>query len=342
MICKLKIDTHSVSLHDERMGIAVVTTRNEDKNLCTEASKVLSLEGVSIGDAEELTAYLAKDPNSIILWDLDHPEATVPTHPISIQRVSTVLKKHAKLERVLGISDNELTTMPYLANVRIFDHHLFRRELAGSSYLIARLLESILIGIPAGIERFFQEGVKVQKLALESSAQRKTLVEAVNKTLEKTSLPSRLNILISQYTDELLMNAIFDAPRKDGVFYKKNSDRTSDFVLDPLETVALEFAVGQEYLSVCVRDQFGSMTKEAFMKSVWKNFVRDSYKPAQGTPAAGLGIYGILQSGLSLSYICEPGVCTEAYLFAPTVKNIKAMRKSFRFWSAVYSGKNDV
>ena len=71
------------------------------------------------------------------------------------------------------------------------------------------------------------------------------------------------------------------------------------------------------------------------MSYIRRNYEKQDYKMRDTDPGAGLGLYGVLQSGLSLLFITRPASRTEVILFFPVLKSFKNFRTSFRFFSFI-------
>src|SRR5690606_17614161 len=125
---------------------------------------------------------------------------------------------------------------------------------------------------------------------------------------------------------ELVMNCIFDAPVDDkGVQFKKHLDRSQNLVLSSHEAVEIQIAFSDQYFGICVADQFGTLKKETVLRFIRQDFKNSEFK-MEGEKKGGLGLNGIIQSGLSLLFICRPKVRTEVMLFFPRVKNFRDFR----------------
>ena len=103
------------------------------------------------------------------------------------------------------------------------------------------------------------------------------------------------------------------------------------------EHVSVELAETEDYIGICVADKFGSLKKSLVLKFLGKDYQSTEYVPRTDDPGAGLGILGIIQSGLSLLFVSKPGVRTEVMLFFPRSPNYKQFKMGFRFVSLLSS-----
>ena len=152
--------------------------------------------------------------------------------------------------------------------------------------------------------------------------------------MSKLSINDRVAAKVAQATDELLMNAIFDAATdRDGKHTRHLLDRKARFDFAGREQVDLEAASCDEYLGICVTDYFGSLGIESVMMCLGQHYHDQDYKPRKTGPGAGLGIYGIIESGLSLVFVSEPLKRTDVLLFFPRADSFKEFKSGFRFSS---------
>jgi hypothetical protein len=102
------------------------------------------------------------------------------------------------------------------------------------------------------------------------------------------------------------------------------------------EVVVVEMAASDQYMGICVIDQFGSIDSQTVFQGL-KRYLTNA--PIEPDPfkglSSGFGFGGILQSGLNLMIACQPGKRTEASIFFPVNGSFKEFRSSFRFFSVV-------
>jgi hypothetical protein len=99
-------------------------------------------------------------------------------------------------------------------------------------------------------------------------------------------------------------------------------------------------AVCDQYLGICVIDQFGSITPTHVFRTLRAYFNNEASLGDVFTSAdSGFGMNGILQSGLSLKIACEPKKRTESLIFFPVAQSFRDFKTSFRFFGAVEVGK---
>jgi hypothetical protein len=304
----------------------VVSHRNEDLKLGQYLAANHQFAVRQTLDVPVLTHLMAENPQSIVLWDGENP--------ILCEQLARVLQDNLAAQRVFVITDNALNTYPHLFRVACFSHHLFRRFSGPALEIYSRLATGALLKHPFGLHNYFSEGLSSQKIQILHSTHRSAAVQAVQNYLSKMKVTGRLASLVARSTDELLMNAIFDAPINiKGEPYRRKSSRDADFELIGREQVQVEVIATPDYIGVSVADQFGTLNKDVLLGFLGTNWQKEIYRPRASEPGAGIGLNGTIQAGLSLLFVSRPGVRTEVMLFFPTTENYKEFRDGFRFLS---------
>jgi len=279
---------------------------------------------------------LMEFPQTIVFWDVDHKKAGSDTDPLSAKAVGLTLLREIAPDRVFAISDVPLNRMAYLLNMPAFGHHIYRNYEGPAAEICSRLAMACIAQDPFSSERYLPEGSKFQKIWLKNSDQKGAAIEAVSNVFNRLGMPPRLGTMATQGADELLMNAIFDAPvDEDGNYCQRMVERNHSILLVGRAQVELEIGIGDQYVMISVSDLFGSIKKEVVQSLIRNDYTKVSYRPRESDPGAGLGIYGMIQSGLSLLFVCKPGSLTKVTIFVPRVHNFRSFRTGFRFCSFI-------
>jgi hypothetical protein len=316
-------------------ALITVTDRDEDARFGETVAEIAGLTPFQAKRHNELRKLIKDNPDCVIFWDIDHKDAAEVSSPLSISNVGNVLRGTIESERIFVLSTQPLNTTPYVFNIPIFGHHIYRQYAHPAPQMYAALVRACRDNSPFGLAFYLPKNNVPKKIVLKFARERRALVEAIQNLLTKANLPPNLCSLASQATDELLMNAIFDAPYQDGKHYKRQIERSADFELKGRESVELEFSATAGFIGICVRDNFGALKKDVVLGYIRKDYEKQDYKVKEDDPGAGLGVYGILQSGMSMLFACKPNVRTEVMIFIPAVTSMKQFRTQFRFFSFV-------
>jgi len=141
--------------------------------------------------------------------------------------------------------------------------------------------------------------------------------------LSGQGVKNRVAALVAQSTDELILNAIFNAPvDREGKRYKQYVPKDSELELDQDHEIQVAMATAEHYMAICVRDQFGSLPRERIIDAFAGKKIQT-------------GLSRTLQGGISILFICKPKVRTEVMLFFRLTDNYKDFKKSFHFLGTV-------
>jgi hypothetical protein len=119
---------------------------------------------------------------------------------------------------------------------------------------------------------------------------------------------------IESVTDELLMNALYDAPAiHHGSSRHARVEKRADTLRPAEEAALLHYASDGRYLAVSVRDDYGELHKDAILEHVSRaRAERGRPLLSQSeTGGAGLGIYFILSAATRFIANIQPGERTE-------------------------------
>lgn len=322
--------------------IILASERKEDfdffSNLCKAAGKTLQ----TAQSWRTISELLIANPSAFVVWDADHAGADNEAHPLSATMIRTTLgdfpNSYALTSKPINLYDNLFSALP---DKRVhYQNNILRRYEPATATLIKSLFSTDHDEGPFGLARFFSPTTRIQKIVLHHSDERTAASNAMESFLEKSGMTLKIAAKIAQASDELLMNAIFSAPRdKIGNATRQNLVRTAKFPFSEGETVELETALADDYAGLCVTDRFGSLQEENVVKFLGQNFQTHDYMLRKYGSGAGLGMYGIVQSGLSLFFRVMPGKRTDAMIFFKRTASVKEFKTGFQFTAAYFSNR---
>lgn len=178
--------------------------------------------------------------------------------------------------------------MPLLAEELIVTaHKLIRRDLFG-------------------MEKYLLWGTAPSRAVLTRASHRSALVERVADAVRTTGQSPRVASMAMLITDELLSNAVHNAPIDEtGHHYRRELPRDVEIELDERHHVELRWACDARYLAIEVTDRFGSLDRETILRSLSKSDVRET------GGGAGMGIALTYRSCDHLVFNLAPGKRTE-------------------------------
>ena len=206
-------------------------------------------------------------------------------------------------------------------------------EEAGSFY--GRIMKAQELQNGRTIENFLGEEGGVQPLFIERSGQKQDAVEAIRNYLAQGQVPLRVANTIANISDELLMNALYDAPGDEfGRPIYAVTARDADRPLQGREQVDIKLGFDGTFFAIAVTDQFGNLDRARLLNHISINYKDTEYKLRKGGAGAGLGLATVLQTGGSLIYHCEEGRKTEAIFVTRIFENYRDFKSQFRFFAA--------
>lgn len=163
-----------------------------------------------------------------------------------------------------------------------------------------------------GIEKYFAWGVDLRTLELSRSSEKDQVLREVEAYARELSVHPRL---IGQYctvTDELITNAVFNAPvDANGRPRFLHLARQTDVDLGPGEEIEIKLCSDGRRLGISVADPFGSLTQERLLEYLAKCFRKGEDQIDDKPGGAGLGFYYIFESLTQFVVNISPGRRTE-------------------------------
>jgi len=209
----------------------------------------------------------------------------------------TVVTPHAAL--------SDLTS--YLRDDRV-NHVVVGDELEQGVFVTA---QKLLTGDIFGIEKYLPAGTPVHYARLRDFAGRGRAIDTVLSFAEEARMRRQVRTAIGAVCEELLMNALYDAP-VDATGRQMFAD------IDPHDRkdtrsprpVSIRYAATDQAFAVAVRDRFGRLAKNTILSYIEKCI----HSPSQidrKTYGAGLGLYLVANAAASYVVNVAYGIATE-------------------------------
>lgn len=315
--------------------IVLVSRNAVDYLFAEKVSKNLGVRFARAESKDQLHEILCANLGCFILWDYDSVLEKRPEDSRLNMDLMHYFEKHRVWHRVFAISSHPLRDSIVPGNFHLFSKYILRNFTIEATKVYSYIIHNILLTNPFESHATGIDDLQIQKTRITNSARKKATLEALSIILEKKTIPKRIASSIIRATDELILNAVYDAPiDQKGKHYKHSLDRALEFDLSRKEEVEIELISTQTFLQISVTDFFGSLEKEDFIPLLAKNFAKQEISGDEDSVRAdrGLGLYQILNSGLSLQVVIEEGKRTRMSLVVPWVANVRELRESFRFF----------
>jgi hypothetical protein len=166
-----------------------------------------------------------------------------------------------------------------------------------------------------GLEKYLNWGVDVKEYIITSSQNRSQYLEVVESELIKAGVVTSHIRNAMMITDEILMNAIYDAPvdRKTGLSKYNHLSRRVAVELEPTEYGKLRFAFDGATIALSVDDPFGALKRETitrYLKSCFDGHF-GKINEHEGKGGGGMGLFQIISTADLMIINIKPGERTE-------------------------------
>lgn len=209
-------------------------------------------------------------------------------------RLFDQVKIHAPNAEQIAIFDERLEIFYPKLIVRAYPRSLIAdnkplniRELVAT---VQKLLTKQIFGLdPYGIE-------PQEPITIKGSQEKDGAIERVLNYFASHKVPPRVLENVSLILQELINNAIYDAPVNDKGERKYSSQKRSPSVLlEPKEQPILQFGINSSSLGVSVSDNFGTLQQKTFFTFVNRCFSEKKIIEEEGK-SAGLGLFLVFKS----------------------------------------------
>jgi hypothetical protein len=195
----------------------------------------------------------------------------------------------------------------YLRDDRI-NHVVVGEELDRGVFVTA---QKLLTGDIFGIEKYLPEGTPVQYARLRDFEGRGKAIDTVLDFAEKANMRRQVRSAIGQVCEELLMNALYDAPvDEQGKAVFAEVDPHERVHTKSPRPVSIRFAATESMFAVAVRDRFGRLAKNTILSYIEK-CIKSPNQIDRKTYGAGLGLYLVANAAASYIVNVAYGIATE-------------------------------
>jgi hypothetical protein len=162
-----------------------------------------------------------------------------------------------------------------------------------------------------GVTPYLLAGAPVHEVPVRTTEDKEAALNQIVAFAESMDLGGEKLRRVELATEELLMNALYDAPRNEGGAPRNaHIDRRLSVALGQEETILMRYGCDGQTLAVAVADPFGSLTKQAVTERLRK--VADGVpRPQPGVAGAGLGLVMTYSVANQLIFSVSPGKLTE-------------------------------
>jgi CheY-like chemotaxis protein len=194
------------------------------------------------------------------------------------------------------------------------DHLIGRDEAVDEEELVVTSAKLLKGSDLFGLEKYLTWGVPVREVAIASYDEKRTAIRDVTDYAREVGCRRQLVARIETVSDELLMNALYDAPAQRfgcrPLFQGKGRPGAGP-VTD--ECATLRYACDGKNFAVAVRDNYGELRKSNILDHLARAKAEKGLPRLTGEEGGGggLGLYFILNSVTRFIANIQPGRATE-------------------------------
>lgn len=197
------------------------------------------------------------------------PALVVMDHRIMVdpegQRFVQVAAQHGVSSCVVLMTEHDARDLPLLMENGALTNLLSNPMPVLAEELTVTALKLLRNDI-FGLEKYMSWGVGARTYEIDNTLHRSDVVEAITRDAREFGLGPRVASLATLVADELLSNAIYNAPvDAQGNHHRSSESRDSERVLQGRERVRLRYACDARYLAIEVTDHWGSIDRKTIL-----------------------------------------------------------------------------
>lgn len=165
-----------------------------------------------------------------------------------------------------------------------------------------------------------------RKALLTSASRREARFERIRTFFENQAVPSRTIETMLDASEELVMNALYDAPLEAG-YFERAYQRSEDVELPDHLACEISYGVDGDTAFVCLRDPFGSLTRPRLLETLNRcKADGGNVELDDSRGGAGLGLWRIISGASTLAIHVIPGTLTEIFVGFSITEGRKGLR----------------
>jgi hypothetical protein len=170
----------------------------------------------------------------------------------------------------------------------------------------------VLAGDIFGLEKLVGWGTMVHSQLVGDYQEKSLCIAQISEFAEQMGVRRKYRESIEQCVDEMLMNALYDAPvDEQGRQIFSDIPTKTRIALRVEQKVVVQFACDGHRFAVSVRDAFGTLERSTVLRYLHK-CLHAEQQIDRKVGGAGLGLYLMVNSATTVYFNVLPGVATEA------------------------------
>lgn len=319
----------------------LISSNQEDQGFASEIATSIGVPFLAVPSSKEAVPALAPDGQDILFVDISTEAQCKEFSERFKDRIGTQ-PGNISARNVHIITGEEIDWISSLVNASQFGHVVIRKygnvKEAGQYY--SRLVKSLRQRGEFGMESLLTSCSGISIMKINHSTEKSNILEKIRKFLmDEAAFSERVVEIVLNGVDEILMNAIYDAPvDESGNQRLAKIPRDTPIALDERTSVELQTGFDGEHVAFKVVDRFGSLERKKLLKHLFSSHDRTQFELNSAVANAGIGLATTFRTGASLMFLSEKGVRTEVTTFFKLSKSFREFKNQFRFVSIHVGG----
>ena len=307
-----------------------------DPRACRVAERALAATGSEVVAATDPADLRVKvDANN---WDLMmvNYDAPVREDPRWQETFDISESRFPRTRLVLHTTASTQDYLPLMAQHRFLRNLIAKNDDPLEPEEIIVTAEKLLRQDLFGLQKYLLWGVEPYCVKIKDSRHKLDYLREVAEYAQSLGCNERTIELIETIVDELVTNAIYNAPRTESGEPKyARLSRREPVVLEDHEAGELQFACDGDYIAVAQIDPFGSLTQETVVTYLNRCLVKGVSPFSDASGGAGIGLFRVFQSLSKFIINIDPGHKTEVICLIDlrlSMKRFRQAAKSFHIF----------
>jgi CRP-like cAMP-binding protein len=254
--------------------------------------------------------------------------------------VPDILKKAPNSKLVYMVGSDFATEIQALKRLAPLLSNVVSRHTSDRGFTVRNIATTVTKLVAKdlfGLEKYLMWGTEAQSEPITRSADRPVLIEQMSSHFDSLGVRATIIDRVSSVAEELLMNAIYDAPADNGVHHYAHLSRTTEVILKPAEQGQFRFAADGMLAAISVSDPFGAFKIETLLNYLERNANPNGGEVQEaGKGGAGRGLHQIVSNSDLVVFNVRPGRKTEVLALFNLDPNMKdSDPRSFHFFAEV-------
>lgn len=310
----------------------LISSNGVDVDFSEQVAKSHGLDLVISEDVENLAELSPSGRDVVILDAMDEQKCKV---------FETAMESFdPNLIHYMCQSVQEICVAPYLIGSRLPGHWIRRptEQVSQAAHHYGRVIRAS-VDKAHGLASLLSLNVPLERMDLNQSIQKESVTSVVRTFLEDRKCNSRSANIITNAVDELLMNAMYNAPvNSDGSKrYGLHIPINEIISLDGRDEISIEVAYEEPYILISVTDLYGSLKRTILLEHIARSFNGFQHFGIQQVGSrAGLGLALIFRAGGSYHFSIDPSRRTTVSIFFDISGSFREVRDKFQFLSTQF------